>query len=351
VMGRRTRERITRNDGLKTAKKKRKVDPQQYMTIHGLPEPYPFGNSSITINSTYETIKFWCLLFTVLPIRVVFFATFFTMAWLFAKLSLWGTQQNNFKKTRLRTFSLLGMRIFLRLSLIAAGFWIRHNLPKSLEGAKLIVTNHISAFDVLYFSSFHTVAPVSDIVNVKFPFLGVFLKAQQAILVERKSPKSRKDTITTILNYTKSMDEYGWPPILIFPEGMTTNGSIVGTFRSGAFNPGVPVYVVTLRYPNKHLDLSYVDNMTIPYTIIRTFTQFVNYIDVDYLGLYTPSPQEKKHPMLYATNIRNIMSSALKVPQIDYTYKDVIRLEALKWGNKVPSYLHVVKRDRSAATS
>jgi lysophosphatidylcholine acyltransferase / lyso-PAF acetyltransferase len=48
-----------------------------------------------------------------------------------------------------------------------------------------------------------------------------------------------------------------YPQILIFPEGTTTNGSALISFKNGAFYPSKPVQPFVVRLPNENYDLSW----------------------------------------------------------------------------------------------
>jgi lysophosphatidylcholine acyltransferase/lyso-PAF acetyltransferase len=48
-----------------------------------------------------------------------------------------------------------------------------------------------------------------------------------------------------------------FPLVFLFPEGTTTNGRALISFKLGAFVPGFPVQPVVVRYPFVHLDVSW----------------------------------------------------------------------------------------------
>ena len=57
--------------------------------------------------------------------------------------------------------------------------------------------------------------------------------------------------------------------------------------------------------------------------IYRIYCQFINFMDVEFLPPYDPSEDEKKNCKLFADNVRDVMSSAMKVPKVDADYDDV----------------------------
>lgn len=45
-------------------------------------------------------------------------------------------------------------------------------------------------------------------------------------------------------------------------------------------------------------------------------------VELKYLGLYVPSPNEIANPQLYADNVRRIYAKEMGVPEIDATIQD-----------------------------
>jgi lysophosphatidylcholine acyltransferase/lyso-PAF acetyltransferase len=60
-----------------------------------------------------------------------------------------------------------------------------------------------------------------------------------------------------------------FPSVLLFPEGTTTNGRSLISFKLGAFAPGFPIQPVVIRYPFVHFDISwYVGSFRKPQLIL-----------------------------------------------------------------------------------
>lgn len=81
------------------------------------------------------------------------------------------------------------------------------------------------------------------------PFFGKLMDFTQAIYVDRDNPDSRNTCKFEIRRRVKSGE--GWPQVFIFPEGTCTNRSALAQFKLGAFQPGVPIQPVVIRYPNR----------------------------------------------------------------------------------------------------
>uniref|UniRef100_A0A8D3A8T2 Lysophosphatidylcholine acyltransferase 2 n=1 Tax=Scophthalmus maximus TaxID=52904 RepID=A0A8D3A8T2_SCOMX len=163
----------------------------------------------------------------------------------------------------------------------------------SSEAPILAVAPHSTFFDGIVCIVAGLPSTVSRVENLATPIFGRFVRCLQPVLVSRKDPDSRKNTIQEIDSRAKSGGR--WPQVLIFPEGTCTNRSCLITFKQGAFIPGVPVQPVLMRYPNT-LD-----------TVTWTWQGF---------------KEEKKTAPLFASRVRETMAHALGVPVTDHTYED-----------------------------
>uniref|UniRef100_A0A673B5Z4 EF-hand domain-containing protein n=1 Tax=Sphaeramia orbicularis TaxID=375764 RepID=A0A673B5Z4_9TELE len=168
----------------------------------------------------------------------------------------------------------------------------------SSEAPILAVAPHSTFFDGIVCIVAGLPSTVSRVENLATPIFGRFVRCLQPVLVSRKDPDSRKNTIQEIDSRAKSGGH--WPQVLIFPEGTCTNRSCLITFKQGAFIPGVPVQPVLMRYPNK----------------------LVSNVVSKFLPPHIPTEEEKKSPALFASRVRDTMAQALGVPVTDHTYED-----------------------------
>jgi len=190
-------------------------------------------------------------------------------------------------------------------------------------------------------------APVAAHENLNVPFLGEVLRSFQAIVVDRGDPQSKKQVITDLIKRATRAKEYN-RKVLIFPEGTTSNGSTVIGFKLGAFNPGVPVQPVAIRYPHKHFNSAWVFGPSQVMVIVRMCCQFINYMEVEYLPVYKPSPEEIQNPTLFANNVRQVIASALKVPVTAHSFDD-LRLATAAWSLHVPLDQASLEMDKIAS--
>ncbi|XP_061670624.1 lysophosphatidylcholine acyltransferase 2 [Syngnathoides biaculeatus] len=189
------------------------------------------------------------------------------------------------------------------------------------EAPILAVAPHSTFFDGIVCIVAGLPSTVSRVENLATPIFGRFVRCLQPVLVSRKDPDSRKNTIQEIVGRAKSGGL--WPQVLIFPEGTCTNRSCLITFKQGAFIPGVPVQPVILRYPNK------IDTVTWTWQgfssrtlLLLTLCQMYTTVEIEFLPPHIPTEEEKKSPALLASKVRDIMAKALGVPVTDHTYED-----------------------------
>ena len=111
------------------------------------------------------------------------------------------------------------------------------------------------------------------------------------------------------------------PPVLIFPQGTTTNTQALTMFKTGAFLTGMPVLPVTIRFTNKFGDLSFFgDNILLD--AIIPWCQFINYGCITILNPYYPNEQEKTNKTLYANNVRALIAIELKAALTRHSFDD-----------------------------
>jgi lysophosphatidylcholine acyltransferase/lyso-PAF acetyltransferase len=221
--------------------------------------------------------------------------------------------------------------LLFKLTLFSLGYIKIKKTGKSVNGsvAPIVVVNHVSIVDAMaLFGIYGVLSPVSKEEIKKIPVIGFLLSAFRAVTVNRVSAQSRHDTLEMIGNRAKlNMQTHLLPQILIFPEGTTTNGNSLVSFKPGAFIPGLPVQPVCLKYKFKYLDPSW--SMGGPGMVgmmFKMMAQFRNELEITILDPYIPNEQERQNPSLYANNVRNEMAKSLGFETTEHSYEDVLLL-------------------------
>ncbi|KAK4483434.1 hypothetical protein RD792_010621 [Penstemon davidsonii] len=283
----------------------------------------PFRNHTLKIEGIYEWMKILICL-PIAAVRLVLFGLCLMVGYLATLLALqgWKDRQNPMPKWRCRVMWIT--RLSARAILFSFGYhWIkRRGKPAPREIAPVVVSNHVSYVDPIFF--FYELFPtiVSSESHDSMPFVGTIIRAMQVIYVDRFSRSSRKHAVNEI----KRKASYNqFPRVLLFPEGTTSNGRLILSFQLGAFIPGYPVQPVIVRYPYIHFDQSW-GNITIAKLMFRMFTQFHNFMEVEYLPLVSPYENQKENAIHFAQRTGHVIASALNVPQTSYSYGDFMLL-------------------------
>ncbi|GFP82311.1 lysophospholipid acyltransferase lpeat2 [Phtheirospermum japonicum] len=283
----------------------------------------PFRNHTPSVEGLYEWLKIVICL-PIAVVRLLLFGLSLSIGYLatIAALHGWKDRQNPMPKWRCRLMWVT--RVCARLILFSFGYhWIkRRGKPAPREIAPIVVSNHVSYIDPIFF--FFEIFPtiVSSESHDSMPFVGTIIRAMQVIYVDRFSRSSRKHAVTEIKRKASSSQ---FPRVLLFPEGTTTNGRILISFQLGAFIPGYTVQPVIVRYPYVHFDQSW-GNIAVAKLMFRMFTQFHNFMEVEYLPLVFPHENRKENAVHFAQRTGHVMASALNVAQTSHSYGDFMLL-------------------------
>jgi len=176
-----------------------------------------------------------------------------------------------------------------------------------------VISNHCSYFDILilmsrYFPSFVARSNTQDM-----PLIGICSKHLQCIFVDREFKTTKGDIKGAAAQVKQRMEEVAAGgdrrPVLLFPEGTTTNGRLVLPFKTGAFLAGVPVQPCMIKYETGRVSPSW-DSIDAVWHIFLMLAELTHQVTVYLLPVYTPSPEEKKDPHLYANNVRQMLMDA-----------------------------------------
>ncbi|XP_050397956.1 lysophosphatidylcholine acyltransferase 2 isoform X1 [Patella vulgata] len=276
--------------------------------------------------TVYDYIKVALMSITIAPIRLILVGICLLAAWPLAAIAV------GFRSEADRNKPLAGWRNFLRPFVVffcramffMGGFhWItvRGKRVTSKVAPIIAMAPHSSYFDALpvVYLNLDTVVAKAETDNV--PLFGTLMQFTQPVYVKREDPDSRVNTIKEISRRAQSKGE--WPQVIIFPEGTCTNRSCLITFKPGAFYPGQPVQPVCIRYPNKFDTITWTWEGPGAFTLLwLTLCQFHNYMEIEYLPVYYPTPEDKQDAKVFANHVRDKMAECLKCPITDHTYDD-----------------------------
>eukprot|EP01111_Echinosteliopsis_oligospora_P011936 TRINITY_DN403_c0_g1_i1.p1 TRINITY_DN403_c0_g1~~TRINITY_DN403_c0_g1_i1.p1 ORF type:complete len:307 (-),score=54.74 TRINITY_DN403_c0_g1_i1:25-945(-) len=239
--------------------------------------------------------------------------------------------------TPLRKYIVSFGQLAARICLFALGFWdvkiIGSNKLKEKQGkAHVYIANHTSWIDILVLlaTSESICSFVAKRSIATLPLFASDGKAVQCIYIDRLSV--HEGISGSILDRVKRHD---MPPLIIFPEGTTTNGRYLLKFHKGAFLPGDPVKPALIRYTYNHFNPSW-ESVNAMHHIFRILTQVKNYVEIEYLPVYIPSEEERDDPEKYAHAVQMMMAEKLKVEATEYSYPEKIRYLRSKSKGRTP---------------
>ncbi|XP_031706509.1 lysophospholipid acyltransferase LPCAT4 [Anarrhichthys ocellatus] len=268
------------------------------------------------------------------PLRILMAVLCFLLMWPVARLRMAGLSEEHRSRPveGWRRWLLHPIMLWLsRLTFFFLGFtWVRVKGRRAdlKEAPVLVVAPHSSFLDMVVLMPTQLPTVVSRSENTSLPVIGALLEFNQSVLVSRTDPESRRKAVAQL---TERMTSGGyWPQMLMFPEGTTTNGTVLIKFKPGAFLAGLPVQPVLLRYPNK-LDTVRWTYKGTSWTeaLWLTASQFYTNITIEFLPVYSPSQEEKNDPNLYADNVQKLMAKALDLPSTDYVMEGRVPVNKL----------------------
>lgn len=233
------------------------------------------------------------------------------------------------------------LRPLVRALLFVMGFFYipTTGRPASNEEAPVIVSNHITFLEPVFFISVFAPSPVGEQSNLNAPVIGPILRALGLIGVDRKSPTSRADVVHAIKERASSAS---WPQLLLFPEGTTTAGNSMISFKPGAFLPGAPVQPCLIRFHNERHNPCWVTaGPAMPVLMLRMLCEPVNYLSCEFLPVYRPSEAERKDAVLFARNVRAVMAARLGCPVTEHSFEDIVLQKEAMEAHQAPEVMQV----------
>ncbi|CAN0370832.1 unnamed protein product, partial [Ectocarpus sp. 12 AP-2014] len=110
-------------------------------------------------------------------------------------------------------------------------------------------------------------------------------------------------------------------PLLLFPEGTTSNGSCVLRFKTGVFAGGVPVHPVTVKYEARRFSPAF-ESIYFPVHAFRSLAEPAHHVTVEYLPRFVPTPEQRADRTLYAKAVQRVFCEAMDLPAVEAGYAE-----------------------------
>lgn len=210
-----------------------------------------------------------------------------------------------------------------RAWLFACGyFWITVEGERDMlkpDSPPIVVGNHVGWIDPVVFIFTHPCPGyVTREVTRGIPIIGRLTWQSNSLYVCRDDKVHQERN--AIVQQKINMVAEKWPlhvsPMVIFPEGTSTNGKCLLEFKDGAFDAGAPIQPVCLRFckDGPFVAMEHGTPLWILFNILCTTRHSLH---ISYLPTYHPNAAEKADPSLYARNVRAVMAKHLDVPVVD----------------------------------
>jgi 1-acyl-sn-glycerol-3-phosphate acyltransferase len=130
---------------------------------------------------------------------------------------------------------------------VLRAFGIRVSVSGRAPARGLVVSNHLSYLDIMILGSAMPCFFVSKAEIARWPYFGKAARTGATIFIDRQSRASTAE-VAALISERLSLPV----PVLLFPEGTSTDGSSVLRFHSSLFQPAVaaaaPITPAAVRY-------------------------------------------------------------------------------------------------------
>ena len=110
------------------------------------------------------------------------------------------------------------------------------------EKYSLLISNHTGLYDIIMSMSIYSCGFMAKYETQKYPFVGDLAKGINCLFVKRESQEDRAKILTQLEERQKDFYEGKiLSPLLLFPEGTSTNGKYILKFKKGAFYNLLPI--------------------------------------------------------------------------------------------------------------
>jgi len=164
-----------------------------------------------------------------------------------------------FRKRMIRLGTYLSGRIVIYAM---SCFWIntpKHDAnykkylgPDWVEDTNMIpgscISNHATFMDIILHMYRQPPSHISKAGVRHIPFVGSIAAAVGCLFIERSDKGQRKDLIEQIADRQIESEKGLFPPLILYPEGGTTNGTHLIKFKKGAFHACRSIQPICIRY-------------------------------------------------------------------------------------------------------
>ncbi len=187
-------------------------------------------------------------------------------------------------------------------------------------GPLLVVSNHISWLDILVMLAVQPVRFVSKAEIKRWPLIGWLATNAGTLYIERASRRDAMRVVHHIADALKPATPDHAPYIIaVFPEGTTTDGSVVlpfhGNLIQAALSAGAPVQPVTLRFCDTDtgalsMTPAYIDDDTLITSVWRLLSSPPVVANVAFHALDAANGRDRR---AWAADLQRVVATGLVI--------------------------------------
>lgn len=185
----------------------------------------------------------------------------------------------------------------------------------------ILVCNHIGYAEIMLLVTHYAPSVVAKKEIASYPLVGTIARALQCIFIDRKDPTDRTRVMEMMKERGRDAKCGRYPPLLIFPEGTTTNGAVMLRFQKGIFTCGVPVQPLAIKSHFIFYNAGWLQGSMLNHAL-QLLTRLYAPFSIQELALYQPNEFELQDPILYADNVCQTIANALQIPVSNKTMYD-----------------------------
>ncbi|KAG1579450.1 hypothetical protein G6F48_011150 [Rhizopus delemar] len=212
----------------------------------------------------------------------------------------------------------LSVKYYCKAILLSLGVKVNYigNKP-TLDSPHVFVANHTSYLDYILLSAHQF--PHAVVMARHGGALGFLqnngLNYLHSLTFDRSNVTERKDLSESLRKHVKAPENRG-NPMIIFPEGTCVNNRYVIRFQKGAFELGVKVCPVGIKYYNTFGDPYWDTRKGFMHYAYYRMTRWITPVDVIYCE--PQSPKEDEDAVEYSDRVKEIIASSAELEQVDF---------------------------------
>lgn len=120
--------------------------------------------------------------------------------------------------------------------------------------APVAISNHVSPWLDQFYYICEPYSFIARQLVAKSFYLGMFCTARQSLYFRKSSKKDRSEIVQRMNKRIEQVMQRKLPPFFIYPEGTTTNGRSLLTFKKGGFSHLRPLKIFCIEYQGRFLN-------------------------------------------------------------------------------------------------